>query len=322
MPTSNLQDTLREEFGKRNIEHIQLPSYFSDSLSPMRALRPYQEECFRYFITYMQESFVGKPEKPHLLFHMATGSGKTLIMAGCILYLYAKGYRNFLFFVDSTNIVEKTRDNFLNRTSSKYLFADIIRIANQQVEVNEVQNFQGANPNCINFCLTTIQALHTTLNNPREGSVTYEDFASTPIVMIADEAHHINKDTREGNTQTSLTFAASEQNDETHNWEQTVMRIFHSGENELPNILLEYTATADLTDPHISAKYADKLIFDYPLRRFREDGYSKDIEVVQADLSPIDRALQACILSQYKRKLFTTVGQDIKHVILFKSKTI
>lgn len=322
MPTSNLQDALREEFGKRYIERLQLPSYFSDSLSPMRILRPYQEECFRYFITYMQESFVGKPEKPHLLFHMATGSGKTLIMAGCILYLYAKGYRNFLFFVDSTNIVEKTRDNFLNRTSSKYLFADIIRIANQQVEISEVQNFQGANPNCINFCLTTIQALHTTLNNPREGSVTYEDFASTPIVMIADEAHHINKDTREGNTQTSLIFAASEQNDETHNWEQTVMRIFHSGENELPNILLEYTATADLTDPHISAKYADKLIFDYPLRRFREDGYSKDIEVVQADLSPIDRALQACILSQYKRKLFTTVGQDIKPVILFKSKTI
>ena len=50
----------------------------------------------------------------HLLFNMATGSGKTLIMAGLILYLYEKGYRNFLFFVNSTNIIEKTKDNFLN----------------------------------------------------------------------------------------------------------------------------------------------------------------------------------------------------------------
>ncbi|MDA0062985.1 DEAD/DEAH box helicase family protein [Brachyspira hyodysenteriae] len=31
------------------------------------------------------------------MFNMATGSGKTLIMASLILYLYEKGYRNFLF---------------------------------------------------------------------------------------------------------------------------------------------------------------------------------------------------------------------------------
>ncbi len=38
---------------------------------------------------------------------MATGSGKTLIMAGLMLYLYKQGYRNFLFFVNLSNIVEK-----------------------------------------------------------------------------------------------------------------------------------------------------------------------------------------------------------------------
>ena len=43
-------------------------------------------------------------------------------MAGLILYLYQQGYRNFLFFVNSTNIIDKTRDNFLNDTSVKYLF--------------------------------------------------------------------------------------------------------------------------------------------------------------------------------------------------------
>jgi type III restriction enzyme len=57
---------------------------------------------------------------------MATGSGKTLIMAGLILYLYEKGYRNFLFFVNATTIIEKTKDNFLNNLSIKYLFSQKI----------------------------------------------------------------------------------------------------------------------------------------------------------------------------------------------------
>ena len=102
-----LQDRLIEEFGRRYLEQVQLPQYFYTSLS--RKLRPYQDECFRYFTTFMGESFSWKPLRPHLLFHMATGSGKTLVMAGAMLYLYEQGYRNFLFFVDSTNIVEKTR---------------------------------------------------------------------------------------------------------------------------------------------------------------------------------------------------------------------
>ena len=38
---------------------------------------------------------------------MATGSGKTLIMACAILTLYQKGYRNFLFFVNSNNVLTK-----------------------------------------------------------------------------------------------------------------------------------------------------------------------------------------------------------------------
>lgn len=32
-------------------------------------------------------------------------------MAGLIIYLYEKGYHNFLFFVNATNIIEKTKIN-------------------------------------------------------------------------------------------------------------------------------------------------------------------------------------------------------------------
>ena len=317
-----LQYTLREEFGKRSIADIEMPKYFATSLNPMMKLRPYQEECFKYFITYWQNDFDAKELKPHLLFHMATGSGKTLIMAGAMLYLYEQGYRNFLFFVDSTNIIEKTKDNFLNTASAKYLFGQSINIGNKQVEIRLVDNFQAVDENSINLCLTTIQGLHISLNTPKENAVTIEDFADKRIVLISDEAHHTNTATKKGKKtviaeQGSL-FADSDF-ESTEDWETTVMKIFHSNE---ANVLLEFTATEDFQDANIADKYENKVIFDYPLKKFREDGYSKDISVVQSDLSPIDRAIQCVLLSQYKRKLFSSIHQDIKPVMMLKSKTI
>ena len=95
----------------------ELPKYVTKNLTQKYSIRPYQELAFRNFITYFESEKCHKPTQ--LLFHMATGSGKTLIMAGLILYLYKKGYRNFLFFVNTDNIVQKTKDNFINQTSRR-----------------------------------------------------------------------------------------------------------------------------------------------------------------------------------------------------------
>ena len=295
------------------INRVPLPDYFETCLS--RRLRPYQEECFHNFLMYMANDFDGKQTRPHLLFHMATGSGKTLIMAGAMLFLYEQGYRNFLFFVDSNNIVEKTKDNFLNASSSKYLFSSRIIVNGNRVDIKRVDNFQGANSDCINLCLSTIQGLHTDLNSECENALTYDDFSDQPVVLISDEAHHMNAATRRGVTVTA-------DDEHTNDWESTVMKIFNKDNGELPNVLLEFTATADLSDPAIAKKYENKVIFDYPLKKFREDFYSKDVEVIESDLAPLDQALQALILSQYKRKLFARINQDTKPVVLLKSKTI
>ena len=318
MIMAKLQETLEQEFGRKTIARTPLPEYFETGLNPSKHLRPYQEECMRYFLTYMnpENDFEGKAALPHLLFHMATGSGKTMMMALAMLYLYAQGYRNFLFFVSSNNIVEKTRDNFLNSSSSKYLFAPSITIDGKKVEVKEVKNFQGTDADCINLCLTTIQALHTDLNAEKENAVTYEDFASEPVVLIADEAHHLNAETKTAKSR------SKEEEESVKNWEKTITNIFQKENGKLPNILLEFTATMDLSDPAIAQKYEDKIIFDYTLKRFREDGYSKDVETFVTDLDALDRAVQAIILSQYKRKVFVRLGQDIKPVVMLKSKII
>lgn len=308
-----LQQLLKEELGKKFIEKKELPDYLETSLSPARKMRPYQEECLRYFLSYM-EDYDDRLQLPHLLFHMATGSGKTLVMAATMLYLYEQGYRNFLFFVDTNNIVEKTKDNFLNTASSKYLFAPQIAINGKRVEIRQVENFQGASTDCINLCLTTIQGLHIALNSSKENAPTYEDFSDQPVVLISDEAHHMNSDTKKKLTK--------EEEISMNSWEATEKRIFNCNNGRLPNVLLEFTATADLDDPSIAKKYEDKIIYDYPLKKFREDKYSKEVMDVVSDLSPIDRAIQAIVLSQYKRQLFGSIRQNVKPVVMFKSKTI
>src|SRR3954470_5723838 len=165
---------------------------------------------------------------------MATGSGKTLMMAGLILYLYQQGYRNFLFFVNSTNIIDKTRDNFLNDASIKYLFNKSVSFGDKKIDLQEVDNFQTTNDdNVINICFSTIQGLHTRLNNPQENSLTYEDFQDKKIVLISDEAHHINVETKSGKQ------LSNEERKEINSWENTVNKIFAANSQ---NILLEFTA--------------------------------------------------------------------------------
>lgn len=50
-----LQQLLKEELGKKFIEKKELPDYLETSLSPTRKMRPYQEECLRYFLAYMED---------------------------------------------------------------------------------------------------------------------------------------------------------------------------------------------------------------------------------------------------------------------------
>lgn len=289
----------------------ELPLDLRNNLNPVFELRPYQIEAFGRLLYYLGNDRL-RQRPAQILFHMATGSGKTLIMAGAILHLYKLGYRNFLFFVNSTNIINKTRENFLNQLSFKYLFSEIITFGGKKVNVREVENFQTGNEEDINIVFSAIQGLHTRLNTPKENSLTYDDFLDRKIVLISDEAHHINVDTKRG----KLT---KDEQEEVVSWEGTVNRIFRSN-NE--NILLEFTATIDFSNADISAKYSDKIIFDYPLTQFRIDGYSKEVKVLQSDVPLMQRALQAVILSQYRRKMFEKNKKAIKPVLLFKSKTI
>lgn len=297
-----LHEIFNNPFARKALAEVKLPSHIGDNLK--YNIRLYQEEAFKRYLYLEQEDFDGKPDKPlHLLYNMATGSGKTMVMAGLILHLYSKGYRNFLFFVNSNNIIQKTKDNFLNPLSSKYLFSDKIVIDSQSILIKEVDNFEEADEQNINIKFTTIQQLHIDLNNTKENSLTYEDFENKKLVLIADEAHHLSAGTKSGNLLGS--------------WEDTVEKIHQSN---FDNLLLEFTATLDYSSKEIVEKYQNKVLYKYDLAQFRIDKFSKEINLVRSHYEEEERILQALILNLYRQELATSHNVNLKPVILFKAK--
>lgn len=301
-----LCEKIKGYFGDMGLENIEIPLHISENLNTNIELREYQINALKYYIANFQ-----KFNHSHLMFHMATGSGKTVIMASLILDCFARGYENFIFFVNSTAIVEKTKQNFSNPKSSKYLFAPNITIDSKNISINICENLNRCKKGQINIIFTTVQSLFSLLTLERENALTIADFKDKKIVMLADEAHHINAETKKSQNQSQVQDLQS--------WEGVTKAIYKANEE---NLMFEFSATLP-KDSNVQKKYEDKIIFEYTLKDFRNDGYSKDIKLLKYEgLEREKRMLGAVVCSLYRQHLAVSYQISLKPVILFKSKTI
>ena len=308
-----LHKKIEDQFNTLFITPPEVPSYIKDNLN--HELRPYQRQALSHFV-FTQELDGADISFNHLLFHMATGSGKTLVLAATMLYLYKEhNKQNFIFFVNSDAIIKKTDDNLTNTNSSKYLFKkEGIVIDGNHINIQLVDVFPTTpDPTTIYLKLTTIQKLHLDLTEPRENSLTYEALGEIELVLLADEAHHINAWTRRDKRKLNTAEA------EERTWENTVNTLLKLNPS---NRLLEYTATIDLTKDVLFEKYKDKIVYQYDLKRFMEDGYSKNVMLLRADEDDSNKMMNGVLLSQYRKYVAKDHNIDLKPVILFKSNTI
>ena len=281
----------------------ELPDYITQNLR--YPLRSYQQEALGRYLYYKNDDNRAIPEQ--VLYNMATGSGKTLLMAAIILEKYQQGERDFIFFVNNDNILTKTKDNFLESSSGKYLFAEKIVIDGRIVTVREVTDFSDSRDDSINIVFTTIQKLHQDLNTPRENRLSYEQFKDISVVMLADEAHHLNAG-----------LNTNEKKDNT-SWTSTIEAIQKTAKK---SSIFEFTATIDLANPTLAQKYEKSLLFKYDLKEFRLDKYSKDVLFHLVDGEVNNRMLQAIIISQYRKKIALKNGINLKPLVMFKSQKI
>ncbi|MDU9793988.1 DEAD/DEAH box helicase family protein [Helicobacter pylori] len=285
---------------------IELPTHITNNLK--KELRDYQKKAIYNYLEKRQSN----PTQKHFMFEMATGSGKTLVMAGLILECCKQGYQNFIFFVNSTSILEKTKLNFTDSASSKYLFSENININDENTEIKSINNLNESHNNAINIYFSTIQGLFSLFTRAKENAITLEDLKDQKLVFLADEAHHLN-------TETKKKLNDSEAS-EKRNWESVVKLALEQNKD---NLLLEFSATIP-KEKSVEEKYKNLKVATYTLKEFSEDKFCKNIYSLSYENKELEtRFLGACISSLYKELLAQHHNiENFKPCILFKSERI
>ena len=269
------------------------------------------------FLGDVPSSLKNKFSNNHHLFHCATGSGKTLIMAYLMAHLYTKGYNKILFLTNSVNLINKTKKSLKPSLHSKkcefkHNFNDHLLIENKKIYIKESSNFTNTF-NTIEIVFSTIHDLHNKLNNPKENSLNISDLSKHNILILADEAHHFNSLTKK-------TISNYEQT-----WEKTIHDVLNANKN---NKLAEFTATMDLSNSALLKKYCrykynddiegkSKIIYDFTLKEFREYGYSKEI-ILEKNSNLEERIIYALKSNITKQKIAISNNIPLIPKIFFK----
>lgn len=175
-----------------------LPEFVSNNLK--YPFFEWQKSALENFVIFDRTSklkdFPDIKNRPtHLLFNMATGAGKTMMIAALILYYFEKGYRHFLFFVNKNNIVHKTENNFIDPTHPKFLFTEKILQGDTVIPIRKVETFSQYSDG-IEIKFTSIQKLYNDIHTERENQTTLADLHELNLVILGDEAHHLNAQTK------------------------------------------------------------------------------------------------------------------------------
>lgn len=294
------------------LEHasFEVPSYIDENL--LHTLRNYQNQALRNY--HFTQTHI-QPNPQHVLFNMATGSGKTDLMAALILYLYQEhNYQNFLFTVNTNSVLMKTEDNLVNAASEKYLFNEKIEIDGNTIAIKKVERFPRlTQANTIYIKLSLVQNVFDGLFTIKEGTMGLSDYERHPVAILADEAHHYSASTK------------SSEKDAENTWESAINKIWNARNNEeQKNLLLEFTATVGFEKEAIYDKYRDKVVYRYPLSKFMLDGYSKQVKRIETSASDEDKMLNVVLLSQFRkyRAQIEGVTGNFKPVIMFKSAKV
>lgn len=320
-------------------EEQDLPKYITDNLK--HTLRYYQKSALRNLLIILKafddensesyEIFKNFKHVNQFLFRMATGSGKTDVMAASILALYKeKNVQRFLFTTNLKSVLNKTHENLINDGSEKYLFNSRITIDGitvKIVHVGEHEDFPEIEPNTIYIKIVSVQTLSNQLdeNKAREGRSSLDNLASNDIVLLVDEAHHFNANANVQKVDSKQNPAAFESTMD------TIRNTVKANGNYV--IQLEFTATLPFgtrgKDKKIRDKYLDKLLFNYTLKEFvvkdrmGYGGYGKHLSQIEADETIESKMLTGILINQYRKYLAINNGFiNFKPVILFKSNNI
>lgn len=316
-----------------------IPPYISNNLK--HKLRDYQVLAIRNLMIMLKEkenisndNFTPLQdflEVNQFLFRMATGSGKTNVLAASILALYKeKNVQRFLFTTNLKSVLKKTEDNLIHESTDKFLFSERINIDGWPVSIVQIKenaDFPDCEPNTIYIKISSIQTLSSQLDESRakEGRSSIDNISSENIALLVDEAHHFNANATVQKVNAEENPAA---------FESTMDNIRNAvTANQKYVIQLEFTATLPFENVgknrKVRDKYLDKLLYNYTLKEFvvkdkeGQGGYGKHLSQIEANETVESKMLTGVFLNQYRKYLaLRNDFVSFKPVILFKSNNI
>lgn len=264
--------------------HIQNFEFINRNLTfPMRY---YKEEALftlQYFLDLPSDNYfkkalleeIGDKKIPFMGFEIATGAGKTSIIGANMLYLYKRGYKNFLIITPNTFIYEKTIRNF-SVNDKKCVFSEEIPL-----KINLITGENYKDRTCeydedadITIYVFNIQKFF----EKNSGNEKKQDESSgVPYVLRPLEESFWKDDS--GNTISFVDFLRKRNlvifTDEAHHYQNDASS--EAIKQMDPELVLEYTATA--IENH-KEKREQKVIYKYSISQFIEDKYAKKIRAI------------------------------------------
>lgn len=183
---------------EKPVNEAELEKFLKEELSKVKEICP---TC-----TNFERDF------PSVAFSIATGIGKTRLMAACIIYLYLKkGIRHFFVLAPNLTLYEKLIRDFGDTSYSKYAFRGIAELVHNQPVVITGDNYEQVRGlfsdtyvqiNVFNIAKFNIDSKESKKGAPRMKRLSeylgqsYFDFLSKldDLVILMDEAHRYHAD--------------------------------------------------------------------------------------------------------------------------------
>lgn len=183
---------------KKQDKDIDIEQFLKDELAKVEVIVPTCKNFERNF--------------PSLAFSIATGIGKTRLMAACIAYLYLKkGVRHFFILAPNLTLYEKLIKDFGDTSYSKYVFRGITEFVHHQPVVITGDNYETArgffSDTEIHINIFNIAKFNTDSKESKKGAPkmkrlseylgqSYFEYLSNldDLVILMDEAHRYHAD--------------------------------------------------------------------------------------------------------------------------------
>ena len=192
-----------------------------------------------------------------LTFALATGVGKTRLMAAFIAYLYTNhNIKNFFIVAPSTTIFDKLKREFSDPSHPKYVFGGLGCFVHNQPDVisdedyksRQIEILSNGDSRIFIYNIDKFNKDNVSMKKVNEvlGDAFYDYLAKLDdLVILMDESHHYRA-------------------------EQGIKAI-----NKLNPLLgLELTATPIVTEKSKQTKFKN-VVFEYPLSQAIKDGYTR-----------------------------------------------